>query len=172
MTAFVSTTSPVRRSIEQVKKTSQAASLTEAFDTVEGLVQKGGPGAAFLAVAICDAIPLVPTQPLTIATGAAFGLGPGLALVVSGQATAATVCFLVGRLILGPEKVKQLFGPKFASVASQFTSSGDDRYATTFRTVILLRQSPVVPFSVGNYVLGAATDAPIPALVAGALQVL
>ncbi|KAJ8613382.1 hypothetical protein CTAYLR_002312 [Chrysophaeum taylorii] len=143
-------------------------SLNEAFDAVEELVLRGGPGAAYLAVCFFDSVPLLPTQPITIATGAAFGLGPGLAIVVSGQATAATLCFAAGRTILGPDRVREIFGAKITSIASQFaTGSGEDSFATTFKSVVLLRQSPVVPFSVGNYVLGAATDAPIPALLAG-----
>lgn len=148
-------------------KTVREVSLTETFDAVENLVQTGGPAAAYVAVAVCDSIPLVPTQPLTIAAGAAFGLGPGLAIVVSGQTSAAAFCFVVGRTVLGPKKVEALFGGRFSSVASQFASGdGKDSFSTAMRTVILLRQSPVIPFSVGNYVLGA-TDAPIPALMLG-----
>ena len=142
--------------------------MTEVFDSVETAVQSGGPLAAYGLVAVCDSIPLLPTQPVTIATGAAFGLGPGLAIVVGGQTTASLFCFLVGRTLLGPEKIQDLFGTTVTDVAAEFTQ-GDDAFGTTFRSVVVLRQSPVIPFSVVNYVLGAATPAPIPALVLGTM---
>lgn len=146
---------------------SKKASVTEVFDAVEDLVISGGPLAAYAAVVLCDSLPLVPTQPLTIAAGAAFGLGPGLAIVMAGQTTAAAICFTIGRSVIGPDKVEGIFGPKFVSVASQFAATED--WETTFKSVLLLRQSPVIPFSVGNYILGAATNAPIPALMAGTI---
>ena len=138
---------------------------------MEATVQSGGPLAAYAIVVLGDSVPLLPTQPITLATGAAFGLGPGLAIVVCGQTTAAALCFSIGRSFLGPERLESLFGKKVTSIASEFTKTRgadtDDSFKKTFQSVLLFRQSPVIPFSVTNYVLGAATDAPLPAFVLG-----
>lgn len=143
-------------------------------DTIFEYAERGGPLFMAIAVALSDSIPLVPTQPISIIAGALFGLKVGLPAVISGQALATTFAFLFGRYVLANSdwnvfdqaEEEGADRSKLAKVLDELTSglnSGDAK--TVFWTIFLARQSPVLPFSVGNYFVGAATQAPIlPAL--------
>lgn len=57
---------------------------------------------------------------------------------------------------------------KLAQILAEMTSGlNSNDWKIVFYTVLLARQSPVIPFSLGNYFVGASTTAPLlPALVA------
>lgn len=129
-------------------------------------VQEGGAPTMGLLVALCDSIPLFPTQPISIASGALFGFGPGLAAVIVGQTLAAAFALSIGRYA-GPSVMDALDNSsKARRVLEGLGLDADAGFFKVFRAIFIARQSPVLPFSVGNYLVGAATSAPIvPALL-------
>ena len=146
-------------------------------ETVLTVAKEGGPPIMALAVTLADIIPLVPTQPISIVAGALFGLKLGLPAVVFGQAVATSFALLFGRYVLANSEwnVFEQAGEgkdrsKLAKVLDELTSglNSDDPRAV-FLTILLARQSPVLPFSLGNYFIGAATQAPILPALAGTL---
>lgn len=132
------------------------------------LAQKGGLPAMALAVTISDSVPLLPTQPISIIAGAVFGFQSGLTAVICGQALATLFALTMGRQLgsnildfLGEET-----GAKVQKVLQELGLDSTADYKKVFTTILVARQSPVLPFSVGNYMVGAATQAPIlPALL-------
>ena len=155
---------------------------TGAFDSIRetalSLAKEGGPPIMALAVALSDTLPLVPTQPISIIAGALFGLKLGLPAVLIGQAIATSFALLFGRHVLANSEWNifeetgegQEDKSKLAKVLDELTSglnSGDPK--TVFLTILLARQSPVLPFSLGNYFVGAATQAPILPVLAGTI---
>ena len=143
-------------------------------DQIAAIAQQGGPPIMALAVALADSIPLVPTQPISIVAGALFGLKLGLPAVIFGQTMATLFAFIFGRNVLSNsdwnvfENTQDADKSKLSKVLEELTvglNSGDPK--TVFFTIFLARQSPVLPFSLGNYFVGAATKAPILPALAG-----
>ena len=137
---------------------------------IASLAKEEGPLSMVLAVALADSIPLVPTQPLSILAGAVFGFQVGLPAVIVGQAVATTFCMVVGRYILAKRGEKfqdtldddQRGDNKLAKVLDELTAGlNSNDWKTVFGTILLARQSPVLPFSLGNYFVGASTQAPL-----------
>lgn len=150
---------------------SSSSSLAESVGaTVSSLAQKGGPPFMALAVSISDSIPLLPTQPISVIAGALFGFPTALIAVVIGQTVATIFALLVGRQILSekPEWMDRFGGnsPKMQKALVDLGLNSDDAM-TVFRTIFVARQSPVLPFSLGNYLVGAATTAPLLPTVCG-----
>jgi uncharacterized membrane protein YdjX (TVP38/TMEM64 family) len=149
-----------------------------AREAILTIAKEGGPPIMALAVALADTIPLVPTQPISLVAGALFGLKMGLPAVLLGQTVATTFAILFGRYVLA-ESDWNVFDQageegadksKLTKVLDELTSglnSGDAK--TVFLSIFLARQSPVLPFSLGNYFVGAATDAPVFPAVAGTI---
>jgi len=90
----------------------------------------------------------VPGSVLTIGAGLVFGLGWGTVIVSIASTTAAALAFLIARY-LARDRVEALAGrsPKFRAVDQAVREKG-------WRVVALLRLSPLVPFSVSNYLYG------------------
>jgi uncharacterized membrane protein YdjX (TVP38/TMEM64 family) len=154
---------------------------TGAFDslreTIMSVAQEGGPPLMIMVVALTDTLPLIPTQPISIVAGALFGLKVGLPAVILGQVIATLIAFNVGRLALGGKDSKfgALLGSegdtssnKLSRVFEELTSGlNSEDFKTVFLTVFLARQSPILPFSLGNYFMGAASKAPLLPVLAG-----
>lgn len=148
-------------------------------DTIEALAQQGGPLFMTLAVAFTDSMPFAPTQPVAIIAGVLFGLKVGLPAVVAGQTIATTFAFLFGRYVIAnsdwnifdqTEDEEGADRGKLGEVLDELTlglNSGDAKIA--FWTIFIARQSPMLPFSLGNYFIGAATEAPILPTLIGTL---
>lgn len=152
-----------------------------AIGSLEQFIMKGGLPLMALAVAITDSVPLLPTQPISIATGALFSFKGGLLAVVLGQSLATAFALGVGRYIVKPDENDSRFDndslipngeeinndsqedySKLKKVLQELTTplnSGNPW--TVFCAVVMARQSPVLPFSVGNYFVGAGTNAPL-----------
>lgn len=153
---------------------------TGVFDSLRSTIQcvatDGGPAAMALAAAVTDTVPLVPTQPIAVMAGFLFGLKLGLPAIVAGQALATTFSILVGRFVL-KESEWNVFDQaedgdqgKLAKVLAELTSGlNSNDFKTVFLTILLARQTPVLPFSLGNYFVGAATEAQILPAVAGTI---
>ena len=154
---------------------------TGAFDSIRDILltdaKEGGPPIMALAVALADTLPLVPTQPISLVAGALFGIKFGLPAVIIGQAVATLFALLFGRYVLADSdwNVFDQAGEgedksKLAKVLEGLTSGlNSDDPKKVFLTIFLARQTPVLPFSMGNYFIGAATKAPILPALAGTL---
>jgi uncharacterized membrane protein YdjX (TVP38/TMEM64 family) len=106
-------------------------------------------GLALLGLAYVVAVLLfVPGSAITVTLGALVGLVRGVVLVSLASTTAAALAFLVARH-LARRRVERLARryPRFRAVDRAIAEGG-------WRVVALLRLSPAVPYSAGNYLFG------------------
>lgn len=106
-----------------------------------GLVAYGG-------VYVLAALAFVPGSALTMGAGALFGLLRGLAVVSLSSTTAAALAFLIARHLARPhvQRAAERY-PRFRAVDRAIAEGG-------WKVVALLRLSPAMPFSAGNYLFG------------------
>jgi uncharacterized membrane protein YdjX (TVP38/TMEM64 family) len=94
-------------------------------------------------------VAFLPGSLLTLAAGALFGLVWGTAIAFGGAVAGSTAAFLVSRYLARPLVVRRLApDPRFRRIDEAVGARG-------LRLVLLLRLSPVLPFNVLNYALGA-----------------
>jgi uncharacterized membrane protein YdjX (TVP38/TMEM64 family) len=111
-----------------------------------------GMGAAgvfvYAAIYAVAAVLFVPGSLLTLGAGFLFGVVWGTICVSLASTTSAAVAFLIARY-LAREKVSVWAkrNPKFAAVDAAIGQQG-------WKIVALLRLSPLMPFSIGNYLYG------------------
>jgi uncharacterized membrane protein YdjX (TVP38/TMEM64 family) len=109
---------------------------------------------AFIAVYVVAEVALVPGSLLTMAAGFAFGPVGGLLVASPASVLAATAAFLLGRTALRGWVQQKIAGsPKTRALDRAIGRN-------SFKLVLLLRLSPVVPFNVLNYMLGVS-DVPV-----------
>jgi len=127
--------------------------LVEAFASrLEGL-DALGPWAAplfFIAAYIVASIAFVPGALLTLLAGAVFGLARGVPIVFIGAVLGSSAAFGIARTIARDRVTRWLARDARAAAA------GDAVAAEGARVVLLLRLSPVVPYNLLNYALGAS----------------
>jgi uncharacterized membrane protein YdjX (TVP38/TMEM64 family) len=125
----------------------RAASLVPAFTAwVDGL-GPWGPVAFVVGYALAT-VALVPGSLLTLAAGALFGLGKGMALVLVAATLGACVAFLIARyLARGFVERRLQHDARFAAIDRAIGAEGR-------KIVLLLRLSPLFPFNLLNYALG------------------
>jgi uncharacterized membrane protein YdjX (TVP38/TMEM64 family) len=101
-------------------------------------------GLAYVAAALL----FVPGSLLTLGAGLVFGLGWGIVLVSISSTTAAALAFLIARYLARP-RVEALArkNEKFRAIDAAIGQKG-------WKIVGLLRLSPIVPFSISNYLYG------------------
>jgi uncharacterized membrane protein YdjX (TVP38/TMEM64 family) len=93
----------------------------------------------------------VPALPLTASAGYLFGLAKGTAVVLTSASIAAAIGFLIGRTFLRSfveEKLEDY--PEFQKIDKAIGKEG-------LKLMILLRLSPIFPFSLSNYLYGASS---------------
>ena len=90
----------------------------------------------------------LPALPLTLAGGAIFGVGAGIALTWLGATLGATGAFLLARA-LGGDALRRLLGARTGTLDRML---GDG----AFLTILRLRLIPVVPFNALNFGAGLA----------------
>ena len=90
----------------------------------------------------------LPALPLTLAGGAIFGVGAGIALTWLGATLGATGAFLLARA-LGGDALRRLLGAR-AGTLDRLLGDG------AFLTMLRLRLIPVVPFNALNFGAGLA----------------
>jgi uncharacterized membrane protein YdjX (TVP38/TMEM64 family) len=99
-------------------------------------------------VYIVAALLFIPGSVLTLAAGAVFGLSVGTIVVSLSSTTAAALSFLIARHVARAKVEEKAQGyPLFGAVDSAIGQAG-------WRMVGLLRLSPLMPFSLGNYLYG------------------
>jgi uncharacterized membrane protein YdjX (TVP38/TMEM64 family) len=104
--------------------------------------------AAFIAGYGIGAVVFVPAALLTFTAGALWGFGLGVVYVMLGATLGATLAFLTARHVV--RRFVEAYvarHPKLGAIDRAVESEG-------LRLVFLLRLSPLVPFSLLNYVLG------------------
>lgn len=102
----------------------------------------------YAAVHATAAILLLPSGPLQLGAGLIFGLGVGIPTALAGSWLALAGAFVIGRW-LARDRIQSLLAdrPRMKVVEEAIADGG-------WKTVILLRLSPVLPMSVHNYVYG------------------
>jgi uncharacterized membrane protein YdjX (TVP38/TMEM64 family) len=138
------------------------------LDATDALVERLGAWAplAYGATYVAAALLFVPGSALTVAAGALFGLVRGTALVSLASTAAAALAFLVARH-LARESVARLARrhPRFDAVDAAVADGG-------WKVVALLRLSPAIPFSAGNYLFGLTAVRFVPYVLASWLAML
>ncbi len=120
----------------------------------------------FVIIYAAAAVAFVPGSLLTVAAGAIFGVVKGTILVSLGSTLAAAIGFLLGRFALrGWVERKLAHKPAFKSIDQALGVEG-------WKMVLLLRLSPVFPFTVLNYALGLTRIGFWPAVLASWLGML
>lgn len=125
---------------------SLGAELPRLLAYVSGL----GPAGAlvFAAAYVAAVVAFVPGSALTLAAGALFGIGKGLVVAWSAATVGAVLSFLVARhLARSAIEARIAKSPRFAAIDRAVAREG-------LKIVLLLRLSPVFPFTLLNYGLG------------------
>ena len=120
-----------------------------------------GPLAFIATISLVECIPFFPTQPFTIGAGILFGVTGGAASNLTGLCCAATIAFTLSKTIGGglAEKVvaDETAGEAGAverQLANVTKAVESGTLLQKYTAIVLLRLTPIVPFSASNYVLG------------------
>lgn len=107
-----------------------------------------------------------PASVLTLAAGYLFGTVKGTAVVSLASTTGAAIAFGLSRTALRPYVAKKLEDyPKFGAVERAVSAEGG-------KIVLLLRLSPLFPFSLSNYMFGLTSVEFLPYIGASWLGML
>ncbi|MFJ6636099.1 TVP38/TMEM64 family protein [Streptomyces sp. NPDC091376] len=120
----------------------------------------GGAAVALFAAAygLCTAA-FVPRPLLNLAAGALFGSQAGLAAAIAGTVLGAGISFTLGRL-LGQDALRPLLRGRWLTAADgQLSRHG-------FRSVLVLRLLPGIPFAASNYCAAVSRMGYLPFLLA------
>ena len=118
------------------------------------------------AVYVLAAVLLVPGALLTVGAGLLFGVARGTVLVVVAATSAAALAFLIARH-LARARVERWAArnPRFQAIDAAIREQG-------WKVVVLLRLSPLVPFSVSNYLYGLTAVRFWPYVLASAIGMI
>ncbi|KAJ4798760.1 SNARE associated Golgi protein family [Rhynchospora pubera] len=120
--------------------------LTQFSEVIDGY----GPAGYALFVLVYAGLEVlaIPAIPLTMSAGLLFGSVTGTIIVSISGTVAAAVAFLIARYFARERILKLVEGnKKFAAIDKAIGENG-------FKVVTLLRLSPLLPFSLGNYLYG------------------
>ncbi|KAE9620145.1 hypothetical protein Lal_00019830 [Lupinus albus] len=122
--------------------------------------------ALFVAVYAALEILAIPAIPLTMSAGLLFGPLVGTIIVSISGTVAASASFLIARYFARDRILKLVKGnKKFLAIDKAIGENG-------FRVVTLLRLSPLLPFSLGNYLYGLTSVKFIPYVLGSWLGML
>ncbi|KAG6501391.1 hypothetical protein ZIOFF_041270 [Zingiber officinale] len=108
----------------------------------------------------------IPAIPLTMSAGLLFGSLIGTIIVSISGTVAAAVAFLIARYFARERILKLVEGnKKFLAIDKAIGENG-------FRVVTLLRLSPLLPFSLGNYLYGLTSVKFVPYVLGSWLGML
>ncbi|KAL3845709.1 hypothetical protein ACJIZ3_003112 [Penstemon smallii] len=133
-----------------------------------GFIEGYGPAgyALFIAVYAGLEVLAIPAIPLTMSAGLLFGSVTGTILVSISGTVAASVAFLIARYFARERILKLVEGnKKFLAIDKAIGENG-------FRVVTLLRLSPLLPFSLGNYLYGLTSVKFVPYVLGSWLGML
>ncbi|KAL0814192.1 PREDICTED: TVP38/TMEM64 family membrane protein slr0305 [Brassica oleracea var. oleracea] len=138
--------------------------LTQFSTFIEGYGPAGY--ALFIAVYAGLEILAIPALPLTMSAGLLFGSLVGTIIVSVSGTMAASVAFLIARYFARERILKLVEGnKKFLAIDKAIGENG-------FRVVTLLRLSPLLPFSLGNYLYGLTSVKFVPYVLGSWLGML
>ncbi|MED6123677.1 hypothetical protein PIB30_051377, partial [Stylosanthes scabra] len=138
--------------------------LTQFSVFIEGY----GPAGYALFVAVYAGLEIlaIPAIPLTMSAGLLFGSVIGTIIVSISGTVAASVAFLIARYFARERILKLVEGnKKFLAIDKAIGENG-------FRVVTLLRLSPLLPFSLGNYLYGLTSVKFVPYVLGSWLGML
>ncbi|XP_022718400.1 uncharacterized protein LOC111276808 [Durio zibethinus] len=127
-----------------------------------------GPAGYALFVAVYAGLEIlaIPAIPLTMSAGLLFGSVIGTIIVSISGTVAASVAFLIARYFARERILKLVEGnKKFLAIDKAIGEDG-------FRVVTLLRLSPLLPFSLGNYLYGLTSVKFVPYVLGSWLGML
>jgi uncharacterized membrane protein YdjX (TVP38/TMEM64 family) len=127
----------------------EAFSLADGVASLEGAIAAAGPWgpALFILAYVAAAVLFVPGSLLTVAAGFLFGPLLGSAVVSIAATAGAAAAFLVGRYLARPAVEARVAAvPKFAAVDAAIGAQGA-------WIILLLRLSPLFPYTLLNYAL-------------------
>ncbi|XP_057793825.1 uncharacterized protein LOC131010352 [Salvia miltiorrhiza] len=140
------------------------AFLTQFSGFIEGYGAAGY--ALFVAVYAGLEILAIPAIPLTMSAGLLFGPFTGTIIVSISGTVAASIAFLIARYFARERILKLVEGnKKFLAIDKAIGENG-------FKVVTLLRLSPLLPFSLGNYLYGLTSVKFIPYVLGSWLGML
>jgi uncharacterized membrane protein YdjX (TVP38/TMEM64 family) len=119
---------------------------------VEGVKSLGPSGPLYFGFfyMLCEIL-AVPATPLALSAGYLFGLEEGVLVVLTAATVAAVAGFGIGRTLLRSWVEDLLAGnPQLQKLDKAVGKSG-------FKILVLLRLSPIIPFSISNYIYGASS---------------
>ncbi|XP_078434132.1 uncharacterized protein LOC144705377 [Wolffia australiana] len=140
------------------------AFLTQFSSFIEGY----GPAGYALFVAVYAGLEIlaIPAIPLTMSAGLLFGSFVGTIIVSISGTVAAAGAFLIARYFARDRILKLVEGnKKFMAIDKAIGENG-------FRVVTLLRLSPLLPFSLGNYLYGLTSVKFVPYVLGSWLGML
>ncbi|KAK8545911.1 hypothetical protein V6N12_026720 [Hibiscus sabdariffa] len=127
-----------------------------------------GPAGYALFVAVYAGLEVlaIPAIPLTMSAGLLFGSVIGTIIVSISGTVAASIAFLIARYFARERILKLVEGnKKFLAIDKAIGENG-------FRVVTLLRLSPLLPFSLGNYLYGLTSVKFVPYVLGSWLGML
>jgi len=138
-----------------------------ATSLADGARGTGGAGVAmFFAAYIIATVVLLPGSLLTLAAGFAYGPVWGLAIASPASVAGATCAFLLGRTVLRDWAARKVgASPRARAIDAAVEREG-------FKLVLLLRLSPLIPFSLLNYALSLTRVRPAAYVLASFLGML
>lgn len=127
-----------------------------------------GPAGYALFVAVYAGLEIlaIPAIPLTMSAGLLFGSVTGTIIVSISGTVAASIAFLIARYFARERILKLVEGnKKFLAIDKAIGENG-------FKVVTLLRLSPLLPFSLGNYLYGLTSVEFVPYVLGSWLGML
>jgi len=119
----------------------------------------------FFAAYIVFTILMIPVSFLSLSAGLAYGIW-GFPLIIISATSAATIAFLLGRHIARDRVARWLNrSPRLTAINKAVSAGG-------WRVVGLLRMSPLIPFSIQNYLLSVTNIGLLPFIAASALAMM
>lgn len=133
-----------------------------------GFIDGYGPAGYALFVAVYAGLEIlaIPAIPLTMSAGLLFGTVTGTIIVSLSGTVAASIAFLIARYFARERILKLVEGnKKFLAIDKAIGENG-------FKVVTLLRLSPLLPFSLGNYLYGLTSVKFVPYVLGSWLGML
>ena len=121
-------------------------------DLIEDIKEIGPAAPLFFGLLYCIAeILAIPATPLTLSAGYLFGLYHGTLVVLAAGTVAACAGFAIGKTALcGAVEGLLEENPEFRKLDRAIGKEG-------FKLLVLVRLTPIFPFSISNYIYGASS---------------